>query len=165
MAIIVFRNGTGLPEYPPDHIRVIELRPGADPLLVAQLAMSGDPTLNNYVGVADRPAARSVTVNGAKGRCSARNCWRWNGSQVQVDMPLLRLEYLRVLRQERDARLLASDGPWMRSVERGLPAERPQWEAYRQALRDLPAAVAADLPALATPEALEAYMPAWPVEP
>jgi Phage tail assembly chaperone protein len=101
-----------------------------------------------------------------------RACWRHDGQgAVRVHLPLARAQRLHEIRLERDRRLAASDGVWMRELERmragGDAALLQALEAYRQALRDLPARLeaAAALEALADAQALADFAPDWPALP
>jgi len=122
---------------------------------VALRAQNVDPELAGAVRLP------SVQVSVLPGR-RFRNCWRWSGNALRVDLPLARQQRLKEIRGERDRRLAATDGPWMRSVERNLLVERQQLESQRQALRDLPAQAAADLESCADEAAVAAYQPQWP---
>ena len=167
MIKMIFRNGTGMPHLPPDHLNLIELRPWEDELEAVQRYMSGDPTLNNYLGLADIPDVflrkRSITLPGSTLQVSCRNCWRWVAGAIVVDMTEYRGEYLKTLRLERDSRLDASDKISARLEDLGTPAQIAAHKAYRQALRDLPATVQADLAGIGTANGLENYVPPWPV--
>jgi hypothetical protein len=63
------------------------------------------------------------------------------------------------IRAERDVRLAATDIDVFKLDGQAIPAPL---KAKRQALRDIPATVQADLNSAATPEALEAFEPTWP---
>lgn len=155
MPYLIWRNGTGLPEYPAAHLRTVTLRPGEDPLEVAQRYMSRDHTLSDYVGVVDTlPPSRRF-----------RNCWRHGAGAVAVSMPLARQQRLAEIRSERNERLVESDKDHSRLADIGTDQQRADLRTYRQALRDLPATVQTDLAALTTPEQLDQYQPAWPVKP
>lgn len=155
MSWMVFRNGTGLPEYPPDHLRFIELRAGEDALEAVQRYMAGDPTLNHYLGVvADKPANRRF-----------RNCWRRVAGRIAVDLPLARGQVLKEIREARNRRLDDSDKDWARlSEDATVAGKRESMKSYRQSLRDLPAAVQVELESLDATQ-LESYLPAWPAKP
>lgn len=84
-----------------------------------------------------------------------RSCWRWQGSAVGVDMPLARAQRLGELRAQRDGLLADTDGPLLRDQEQGKDVSALL--ARRQALRDLPVRMAAELDALDTPDALLRY--------
>ena len=80
-------------------------------------------------------------------------------------MSLATAERIAALRSERDARLKALDGPWMRAIGQGNTAEATAIEAKRQQLRDIPAVISADISAIASPDQLLSYSPSWPVYP
>jgi len=95
-----------------------------------------------------------------------RNCWRntvgaGGAERVDVDMPLARAQKMAEIRTERNKRLAETDGLILRAKETGQAAQENQLALARQALRDLPATVGLDT--LATPEALNAFQPNWPV--
>lgn len=70
---------------------------------------------------------------------------QWDPAQVKptwsdinaVIAQLRAAEPMRLLREERDRRLLASDWIIVKSMEKGTPIPQ-EWKDYRQALRDLP---------------------------
>lgn len=90
-----------------------------------------------------------------------RGAWRRSGAAVLVDPPSARAQLLAEIRDERNRRLLASDSERARLEEIGTLEQRQALAALRQALRDLPAAVEAEIAALDVP-ALETYQPTWP---
>lgn len=90
-----------------------------------------------------------------------RNAWKLGAQGCGVCPVKARGLAVAEIRAERDRRLDASDGPAMRAQDRGKPAEIEAWRAYRQALRDLPAQVAAETAAY-DPDSLAAYAPPWP---
>jgi len=94
-----------------------------------------------------------------------RNCWREHETggvkNIVVDMPLARAQKMAEIRAERNKRLAETDGLILRAKETGQAAQESRLALARQALRDLPATVGLDT--LATPEALEAFQPNWPV--
>lgn len=94
-----------------------------------------------------------------------RNCWRYSSGVVSVHLPSARQQRLGEIRAERNARLLESDAEKARLDEIGTPQQRATLTAYRQQLRDLPAAAAADLAGLTSAAELEAYQPTWPTPP
>lgn len=95
-----------------------------------------------------------------------RNCWRApDGGAVRVVVALARLQILAEVRRERNLRLLLSDGEFTRLLEIGTDQQRADLRVYRQALRDLPATVQAEVDGLSTPAQLEAYVPVYPTQP
>jgi len=92
-----------------------------------------------------------------------RNQWRWDGSKIEPDLPLCREQVMAEVRAERNAKLSDTDGEAVRNQERGQPDQA--LKDYRQALRDLPATVQAQVDALNTAVSLEAYTPTWPTKP
>ncbi len=94
-----------------------------------------------------------------------RDCWRPAGRTVDVDMSLARGQRLAEVRADRDARLQAADALTLKTMDSAVTDDQDKVRAYKQALRDLPATVQADLGAAATPDALASYEPAWPATP
>ncbi|MCH8844681.1 MAG: hypothetical protein IID61_17095 [SAR324 cluster bacterium] len=86
--------------------------------------------------------------------------------KISVDMPLARAQRLEEIRVERNRRLAALDGPWMRATGQGKTAEAAAIEAKRQHLRDIPNELAveriATWNAITAPDELAAYEPDWP---
>lgn len=126
---------------------------------LARLEAQGFAVLKSDATGADLPNERA----GQSRRF--RNAWRWDGAKIEPDLTLCRAQILAEVRAERNARLAAADGERGRLADIGTPPQQQAHAAYRQALRDLPAAVQGDLAALATPEGLEAYAVAWPSPP
>ena len=93
-----------------------------------------------------------------------RDAWRFNGTAVVHDMPAARQIKLNFeIRPERNKRLQALDVEWSRATAQGNTVLAGQVETKRQTLRDMPATVASDLNACATPLALKTYTPPWPI--
>jgi hypothetical protein len=86
-----------------------------------------------------------------------RRCWRWQKDRVVVDMEQARAQCLDELRCTRNEKLAATDGPFLRDQEQGKDVSQAM--AYRQALRDLPVQMTAELAALKDADALLAYTP------
>lgn len=76
-----------------------------------------------------------------------RDAWVESGGAITHDMPKARALHLTRLREKRDRRLAALDGPWMRAVGQGDKVEADRIETERQALRDLPQTLAPQLSA------------------
>lgn len=93
-----------------------------------------------------------------------RNAWRHDGEKPVVNLPLARAQVLSEIRAERNAKLDASDKELARLTDVGSAKELEDIKAKRQALRDLPAVVAAELSALTTVAELEQYRPQWSEE-
>jgi hypothetical protein len=93
-----------------------------------------------------------------------RNQWHHDGTRPAVDVAKARAQILAELRAERDKRLAASDADKARLDDVGTGPQKAALAKYRQALRDVPAAVAVDVAALDA-AALESYTPAWPAKP
>ena len=92
------------------------------------------------------------------------DCWRDDGTgNVHVDMPLARTQRMGEIRAERDRRFEPFDREWMKATGQKEATRADLVEAGRQLLRDIPQTV--DLATITTPEALEAFEPAWPVVP
>jgi hypothetical protein len=94
-----------------------------------------------------------------------REAWRWVGGAVVVDLPSARTTKMRGVRDERNRRLVEADGDKVRLDDTGTPAQIAAHRAYRQALRDLPAAAAAELDGTATALEVDGYQAPWPVQP
>ena len=105
------------------------------------------------------------TIPGTSRLCHRRNCWTWAilSQKIVVRIPECRTAYMAALRAERDNRLEQSDRDKIRLDDIGTPEQIAAHKAYRQALRDLPAVVQADLSALTTAEQIDQYQPTWPV--
>ncbi len=83
-----------------------------------------------------------------------RNAWTHDGEKVTPHVGKAREIVLAEVRAKRDKDLAATDGPFLRAAEKGpVPVDLV---AKRQALRDLPAKVEADIAGMDA-EALEAY--------
>ena len=91
-----------------------------------------------------------------------RMAWKRGIGKIDVDMPKARIIKTNLVRAERDTRLATEDIELMKAEEGGNVGEATQIKAKKQALRDLPTTIQPDLEAIMTPEALEAYEPAWP---
>lgn len=124
---------------------------------IAMRAQNADPSLRDAVRL-DKAGVEAADLPDRR----FRNCWRHDGKIVAVDLPLARAQVLAEVRHERDARLVASDKDKARIDDIGTPGERQALAAKRQALRDLPATVAADLERIDTVESLAAYRVSWP---
>ena len=93
-----------------------------------------------------------------------RFAWKQNGAVIPVfDMARARPIKTDQIRIERDARLVQEDIAYIRADEAGDTAEKARIAAKKQALRDLPVTIQPQLDALATPKALEAWQPTWPI--
>jgi hypothetical protein len=93
-----------------------------------------------------------------------RSCWRWDGSEIVVDLPAAHAFVMDEIRTERNRLLAESDGPMMGENERGGQGQQV-WRTYRQLLRDYPAAIHATIHSLATPAEIEAQTLSWPEKP
>lgn len=111
----------------------------------------------------DAQDVREVDAESLPGR-RWRDAWKLGAQGCGVCPVKARDLCVAEIRAERDRRLEASDGPALRAQDRGKPAEIEAWRAYRQALRDLPAAVATETAAY-DPDSLAAYAPPWPSPP
>lgn len=94
-----------------------------------------------------------------------RDAWRLDAGAVVVDLPAARDIHLARLRLARDAALEASDGPFLRALEAGDAEALEGLRTRRQALRDLPESVAAELQAAESADAIAALRPAVLDEP
>lgn len=100
---------------------------------------------------------------GLDGSDKYRECWRWNGLVVTIDMPLARNQRLEEIRAERNRRLVETDWQAIRAWEHGIMglafSDNP-YGIYRQKLRDIPQTI--DLDTIKTTEKLAAFEPDWP---
>lgn len=113
-------------------------------------SVPGDAT---QVEVMDRPLIPTSRV--------FRNAWtKSGGGPPVVDMPKARVIKTEQIRRERDKRLKAEDVETMKAIQN--PAQLNVIEARKRTLRDIPATIQPELDTITTPEALEAYQPAWP---
>lgn len=126
---------------------------------IARLESQGFTVLKDDATGADLPNERAGQSRRFRG------CWRWDGSKIEVDLPMARAQVMAEVRAERNARLDAADRERNRLEDVGDQSQRQAHAAYRQSLRDLPAAAQADVDALGTAEDLEAYTVSWPAEP
>lgn len=86
------------------------------------------------------PTSRQKVVEGPPEFDAAAGTWRqtWNVLDLDVDELAERERQLvKRLREQRDARLAASD--WTQVAD--APVDQAAWAIYRQALRDLPAQI------------------------
>ena len=90
------------------------------------------------------------------------NAWIDDGTRIVHDMAKARAIRTNQVRTERNARLDAEDVELKKAEDGNDQAAAARVRAKRQALRDLPATIQPDLDAITTPEALEAFEPAWP---
>lgn len=108
---------------------------------------------------AEVTATRRIESADIPPQATLKDAWRDTGSAIRVDMPVARTLVTARVRTERDRRLAETDKEVLTLDGEAIPG---LLKAKRQALRDLPISVQADLDAITTPEALEAYEPAWP---
>jgi hypothetical protein len=94
-----------------------------------------------------------------------RDCWRYDGTAVVVEITLARVATMISVRSERNRRLNASDAIKARLDDIGTTDQKAAWAAYRQALRDVPVGAQAEVDAITDPATLSAYAPAWPNPP
>jgi len=129
--------------------------PVIDDMDRARQAIPPDATNVHVCTVTDLPPTRRF-----------RNAWRQAGAAPpHVDLPLARQRRLEEIREERAPRLLKADNDLKITEDRGDAALAARLRAHRQRLRDLPQTEQARLEALATPEDLDRYIPAWPEDP
>lgn len=89
-----------------------------------------------------------------------RDAWTLSGGRVQHDMAKARAAKLAEIREERNKRLAATDGTYLRAQEAGDTATLDRLKTMRQRLRDLPATVALDN--IPDADTLKAFEPNWP---
>jgi hypothetical protein len=83
-----------------------------------------------------------------------RDAWQHDGVKVAPHVDKARAQVMAEVRAKRDAELAATDGEFMKSLEKGVKNEA--LEAKRQALRDRPTKVEAEIANL-TADELEQY--------
>lgn len=125
---------------------------------VTARAISVNPNLTGYVRVAVLDVSRFPTTR------RFRNVWSYIAGTVYVDEILARKQLLTEVRVLRDAALRESDHEKAKLDEIGTAEQRKSLAEYRQALRDIPAAVAEEIALLST-AAMEAYKPRLPEKP
>ena len=130
----------------------------------AQLPGESEADFMARVALAVPSDATGVTELDTLPSRAYRNAWVLSGGAVQTDMVQARQMKLGELRTERDVRLQATDGPYMRAQEQDNVAEVNRLKAVRQRLRDLPTdpATTNALNAITDPDALKAWTPQWP---
>jgi hypothetical protein len=84
-----------------------------------------------------------------------RNAWKQQGALVEVDMAKARVIHLDKLREQRKPILAALDIEWMMAVAKSDTETARAIEGKRQALRDMPTDIDAQLKQAATPEELK----------
>lgn len=89
-----------------------------------------------------------------------RNAWRFDGSNVVLDIPSCRQRHLDKLRRIRNGKLQDSDADYMRALEQNDVAKLETLKSYRQALRDMPQTASATLQTANTPSEIKAVHPA-----
>ena len=95
-----------------------------------------------------------------------RASWKAIGNAVPaVDMLAARTQRMNDVRAQRDTKLVKSDLDFVKAQEAADLVKQAAIKTYRQALRDLPATEGPAVDALATPEALAAWEPTWPIVP
>lgn len=94
-----------------------------------------------------------------------RECWRYVSGQVVNSPQALQTHYLEKVREERNRRLLESDGKvQMMQDMSAAPQRLVAYRTYRQQLRDLPASVTSGL-AGRNFSGMLSYTPSWPSDP
>ncbi len=90
-----------------------------------------------------------------------RNCWRkaFDGN-IDVDMPLARLQRMEEIRRERDNKLLSLDTEWRIALADDDKTELDKVAVRRQTLRDIPQTT--NLEVIQAADDLIALNPAWP---
>lgn len=101
----------------------------------------------------DLPATTTLAI---------RNAWEDDGVSITVNMTKARANTIDRIEPERAARLLAADALLKAAEDASDGQEIARLRQVRKDLRDLPVSVNAEVEALTTPEALEAWEPTWP---
>ena len=94
-----------------------------------------------------------------------REAWRMTPAGCEVDIPVCRLLRLAQIRTARDARFARYDAEWMKAMGEGDTGRAAAVDALRRVLRDVPQVATVALVDRATPVAIAAYEPVWPVQP
>ena len=130
----------------------------------AQLPGESEADFMARVATAVPPDAVDVAELDTLPSRTYRDAWVLSGGKVQHDMVKARQMRLAELRAERDAKLQASDGPYLRAQEQNNAAETNRLKVTRQRLRDLPndPATTNALGAITDPDALKGWTPSWP---
>lgn len=92
-----------------------------------------------------------------------RDCLRWQGGTVTVDLPLARQQVLDEAMTERDDRMGKAHGQWIHAKIKLDNVKAKTIEDYCAVLELVPTSVQTDLAAITTVEGLAAYVPTWPI--
>lgn len=129
--------------------------------------LPGDPALLAATRLPNVDEAALPVKTGADGRLYPvfRAAWRNVAGQIRAVPALARLSILAQVRNEVKARLKKAHAYKDELDDIGTPAQKLSLAQYRQALRNLPAVVQAEIDQLTTPAQLEAYAATWPADP
>ncbi len=94
-----------------------------------------------------------------------RGAWRFNSGSVQVNIALARTQKVNEIKAERNRRLTESDKLILKYTDIGTAQQQLDIRTFRQALRDLPTQVQADIAAMTAVAQLIAYVPPYPADP
>ena len=122
---------------------------------IAARTLAAVPSFAGCVRLAD------VELSDIPGR-RFREAWRQVGGGIGVDLPSARSIVMADLRAERNRRLTETDAEKNRLDDVGTSQEKNALRVRRQALRDLPVVVAAEIAAM-TAEQMELHSPTWPI--
>jgi len=94
-----------------------------------------------------------------------RNCWKVGQAGIEVDLAKAGEQVMAEVRRERNKRLAESDALKIRADDIGTPQVKSEIAEYRQALRDFPELIQAQVNAATSAADLEAVAPLWPEHP
>ena len=130
----------------------------------ARLGNETDEQFAERIRIKDIPAGKPHHIqrsDALPGR-RFREAWRQVGGGIGVDLPSARSIVMADLRAERNRRLTETDAEKNRLDDVGTSQEKNALRVRRQALRDLPVVVAAEIAAM-TAEQMELHSPTWPI--
>lgn len=142
--------------------RVIYTRPdGGLSVVIPSDAVRDDdiPSLIRKVVPPDASGVRVVDELEMPSDRTFRDEWEDDGMLVKVNMPKSRVTHLNRLREKRKPILAMLDVEWSRAMAQKNQTLADQIEAKRQALRDMPQTVRAELDQAKTPDELKAIEP------
>ena len=89
-----------------------------------------------------------------------RPAWKFDGAFVVIDTTRARQRHLDKLRRVRNVKLQDSDPDYIRALEQDDQTKLTALKTYRQALRDIPQTISAELQAAITPNEIRSIQPA-----
>ena len=115
------------------------------------------------------PGAPTYALPNSQGKVEERYlhdrpCWVWQSGGVALSAERYGQQLVDLVREERNRRLVESDGKKSQLEDTGNPVRVNQYRTYRQQLRDLPAAVTSGVAGQPW-SGVVAYTPPWPTDP